>query len=163
MADITFNVREAADAESFVIYNTGSNDVAEGDTLTIAFTDVGSNPVTILDAYTLLTADAAAFNSADGWEIDVNFAGLDVGTVFKDGIYLFTIGGTNEGTWTEGFAAEISESVMVDSLGYRIYQTSAVKDYINEKIRILNNLRYAAQIGATDKFLENLEILQRME
>lgn len=156
MATISFNVLESSDAGSFTITNTG-DDVAT-DPITLTVTDPEGDDYT----FSIAGTDLTAFNSADGLEVtttDLSYSGD-----FEDGIYVFTLNdGVDDSEITEGFAAVITDSVMTESLAYRVYETKAQKDYINEKMRLLNNLAYSASVGSTDKFTENLEILQRME
>lgn len=156
MAEIKFDVLEAANAESFNIYSEEESDVTGTVTLEVVAPDETS--------YTkeFTAEELAEFNSSDGLDITANTLVGD--TTFTDGIYTFNLDGTfDESTVTEGFAAVITKSVMIDSIAYDVNMTKAEKDYHNERIRLLNNLAYSAQIGATSKFTENLEILQRME
>lgn len=159
MAEVTFDVLEAANAESFNIYSEEESDITGTVTLEVTTPDETS--------YTkeFTVDELAEFNSSAGLDITAN--ALIGSTVFADGIYTFTLTevstGFDESTLTEGFAAVITKSVMIDSIAYDVNMTKAEKDYHNERIRLLNNLAYSAQIGATSKFTENLEILQRME
>ena len=158
MATRTFNVLESADATYFTITNTGA-DVAVELTLTVIDNS---------------TSDSYTFTIAAGTDLDdFNGAGLIIGvddlvpsygsSAFTDGNYTFTINdGVDDSTITEGFAAIQTQSVMKEALGYNVYLSQAAKTYIQEKILYLNNLAYAASVGSTDKFTENLNVLERM-
>ena len=156
MATITFNVLESADATYFTIVNTGST-VATPLTLTV--TDPNSVDYTFnITSGTYLDA----FNGA-GLELDVSDISY-AESVFADGVYQFTLNdGVDDSTIYEGFNAVILQDGMKEALSYRVYLTKAQKDYILEKMLYLNNLSYAASVGATDKFNENLEVLQNMQ
>lgn len=155
MATITFNVLESADATYFTIVNTGST-VATPLTLTV--TDPDSVDYTFnITSGTYLDA----FNGA-GLELDVSSISY-AESIFADGVYQFTLNdGVDNSTIYEGFNAIILQDGMKEALSYRVYQTKAQKNYILEKMLYLNNLAYAASVGATDKFNENLVVLQNM-
>ena len=154
MAEVKFNVLEAADATSFNIYKDQTADITPTGavTLTIGIPDGTSTEIS-LDA-----EDIAAINSDDG---------LDITGTFVDGVYTFTLTDADEGfdesSITEGFAAIITDAVSKELLSYRVYLTEAQKSWMNEKWRLLNNLRLASSVAASDKFTENLQVLQRMQ
>lgn len=155
MAAITFNVQESADASYFTIVNEGV-DVATQLTLTVI------DPNSVTYNYTITTG--TLLNSFNGAGLEITAATLGYGnTKFADGIYQFTLNdGVEDSTIYEGFNAVILQDGMKSALSYRVYLPKATKDYILEKMLYLNNLSYAASVGATDKFNENLEILQNM-
>lgn len=156
MATITFNVQESADASYFTIVNAGT-DIAGALTLTI--TDPDSTDYT----YTIAVGDNLTAFNGTGLELtvsDISYAE----SIFADGVYQFTLNDTvDDSTIYEGFNAIILQDGMKEALSYRVYLTKAQKDYILEKMLYLNNLSYAASVGATDKFNENLEVLQNMQ
>ncbi len=155
MATITFNVLESADATYFTIVNMGSN-VATPLTLTV------TDPDSVTYNYTITAGDL--LNSFNGLGLKITAATLGYSaTKFADGIYQFTLNDSvDNSTIYEGFNAVILQDGMKSALSYRVYLPKATKDYILEKMLYLNNLSYAASVGATDKFNENLEILQNM-
>jgi hypothetical protein len=155
MAAITFNVQESADASYFTIVNEGV-DVATQLTLTVI------DPDSVPYNYTITVG--ALLNSFNGLGLEITAATLGYNaTKFADGIYQFTLNdGVEDSTIYEGFNAVILQDGMKSALSYRVYLPKATKDYILEKMLYLNNLSYAASVGATDKFNENLEILQNM-
>lgn len=153
MAAITFNVQESADASYFTIVNEGV-DVATQLTLTV----IGPN---VTYDYTITVG--ALLDSFNGLGLEITAATLGYATKFADGVYQFTLNdGVEDSTIYEGFNAVILQDGMKSALSYRVYLPKATKDYILEKMLYLNNLSYAASVGATDKFNENLEILQNM-
>ena len=145
MAEILFDIEELSDASGFEVIPgeyTATNDVV------IAWTSTGNFSGE-------LPLSAAEFNEGYTYE--------DTPGAFIDGVYSFTAtSGDDTGSRTEGFVAIITDRTIKEALTYRIYLTKAQKDWINEKMRLLNNIRYAAAVGASDKFVENLEVLQRM-
>lgn len=155
MATIIFNVLESADATYFTIVNTGSN-VATPLTLTV------TDPDSVTYNYTITVG--ALLDSFNGLGLKITAAALGYGaTKFADGIYQFTLNDSVDNSVIyEGFNAVILQDGMKSALSYRVYLPKATKDYILEKMLYLNNLSYAASVGATDKFNENLEILQNM-
>lgn len=155
MAAITFNVQESADASYFTIVNEGV-DVATQLILTV----IDPNSVT----YNYTITVGALLDSFNGLGLEITAATLGYNaTKFADGIYQFTLNdGVKDSTIYEGFNAVILQDGMKSALSYRVYLPKATKDYILEKMLYLNNLSYAASVGATDKFNENLEILQNM-
>ena len=159
MAEITFSVLEASDAESFTVTNTSSTITPSHD-ITLTLTDSEDDDYT----FTIAVGDDLDDFNGDGLEVTLDDVGY-TGSVFADGIYtiLLTCDDFDDTTNTEGFAAVITDSVMTESLAYRVYLTAAQKEFMNEKIRLLNNLAYAAEVGAIDAFEENLEVLERME
>ena len=50
--------------------------------------------------------------------------------------------------------------VFANALNYRLYLDTKEKSAILEQMRLLNNMGYAAEIGSTTAFSENLELLQ---
>lgn len=155
MATITFNVLESADATYFTIVNTGST-VATPLTLTVI------DPNSVVYNYTITVG--ALLDSFNGLGLEITAATLEYNaTKFADGVYQFTLNDdVDNSTIYEGFNAVILQDGMKSALSYRVYLPKATKDYILEKMLYLNNLSYAASVGATDKFNENLEILQNM-
>lgn len=155
MAEISFNVREKADATAFYIYNTGTT-VSTDLTLTVSYASVS------VGTFSITGDDLIAFNTAGGLELttsDINYAT----STFLDGIYTFTLNdGVDDSTHVEGFPSIIKLDVIKEALSYRAYQTKAVKDYIVEKNMLLTNLKYSATVGDASKFNENLLMLQRM-
>ena len=156
MATITFNVEESADASYLTIVNEGA-DVAVQLILTV------TDPDSVAYTYTITTGTKLdAFNGA-GLEITVSDLSY-AEAVFADGVYQFTLNDSaDDSTIYEGFNAVILQNGMKEALSYRVYLPKAQKDYILEKMLYLNNLSYAASVGATDKFNENLEVLQNMQ
>jgi hypothetical protein len=158
MATIQFNVLEKADATGMFIYKTGGVDVVEGAILTTTLPDNTS------EEYPFLAQDAIDFNAASpGLELSASDAIKRV--IFEDGIYKFEIESgltPDEGEHTEGFSAIITSNVIKDALAYRFYDNRATKEYIQEKMRLLNNLAYAASVGAEAAFNTNLSMLERM-
>lgn len=155
MATITFNVLESADASYFTIVNEGV-DVATQLILTV------TAPNSVTYNYTITVGDL--LNSFNGLGLKITAATLGYSaTKFADGIYQFTLNDSvDNSTIYEGFNAVILQDGMKSALSYRVYLPKATKDYILEKMLYLNNLSYAASVGATDKFNENLEVLQNM-
>ena len=155
MATITFNVLESADATYFTIVNTGGT-VATPLILTVTDTNSVSYNYTI--------TVGALLDSFNGLGLKITAATLGYSaTKFADGIYQFTLNDSVDNSVIyEGFNAVILQDGMKSALSYRVYLPKATKDYILEKMLYLNNLSYAASVGATDKFNENLEILQNM-
>lgn len=156
MAAITFNVQESADASYFTIVNEGA-DVETQLTLTVTAPNG--------ETYDYTITDGASLDSFNGLGLKITTATLGYNaTKFADGIYQFTLlnDEVDASTIHEGFNAVILQDGMKSALSYRVYLPKATKDYILEKMLYLNNLSYAASVGATDKFNENLEILQNM-
>lgn len=85
--------------------------------------------------------------------------------VFEDGLYEFTIKDANNEvivSTREGFLFNITNKIMVDSLSYRDSNDSYKRYIMIEKIRLLENIYYSAQLGLVDSFLENLKTLQKL-
>ena len=83
-------------------------------------------------------------------------------TVFYDGIFTFKItedGGTEE-TLVKAFMELVAGEVFKNALNYRLYLDAKEKSAIDEQVRLLNNLGYSAEIGSTQYFAENLQLLQ---
>jgi len=158
--DVSFSIVESSDATSFNIKNTGDTYVPSS-TLTLY---IGNSTVTMDWEFEITGDNLTSFNSSDGLDITCSDCGYTDST-FEDEVYYFRLADNSVYSEyvVEGFASVITDSVFKESLTYRIYQTSAQKDYINEKIRLLNNLGYAAYLGDADKFRENLEMLQLLE
>ena len=156
MATITFNVEESADASYLTIVNEGA-DVATQLTLTV------TDPDSVVYTYTITTG--TKLNSFNGAGLEITVSDLSYAeAVFADGVYQFTLNDSvDDSTIYEGFNAVILQDGMKEALSYRVYLPKAQKDYILEKMLYLNNLSYAASVGATDKFNENLEVLQNMQ
>jgi hypothetical protein len=156
MATITFNVEESADASYLTIVNEGA-DVATQLTLTV------TDPNSVVYTYTITTG--TKLNSFNGAGLEITVSDLSYAeAVFADGVYQFTLNDSvDDSTIYEGFNAVILQDGMKEALSYRVYLPKAQKDYILEKMLYLNNLSYAASVGATDKFNENLEVLQNMQ
>ena len=156
MATITFNVEESADASYLTIVNEGA-DVATQLTLTV------TDPDSVVYTYTITTG--TKLNSFNGAGLEITVSDLSYAeAVFADEVYQFTLNdGVDDSTIYEGFNAVILQDGMKEALSYRVYLPKAQKDYILEKMLYLNNLSYAASVGATDKFNENLEVLQNMQ
>jgi hypothetical protein len=161
MADIKFNVLEKADGKSFFIYKTDGESLASGATLEVK----DPNYVQAGDEWTYPFTDDDIIlvnNGSPGLEITAST--LRIGTTFEDGIYKFIItSGANSGEHTEGFSALVTSNVIKESLAYRFYENRATKEYIQEKMRLLNNLAYAASVGAEEAFNTNLSMLERMQ
>lgn len=107
------------------------------------------------------------FKLEDDLNTGVNiFSNLLFGTsVFEDGLYEFTIKDINNEIITstrEGFLFNITNKIMVDSLSYRDTNDSYKRYIMIEKIRLLENIYYSAQLGLVDSFLENLKTLQKL-
>lgn len=83
-------------------------------------------------------------------------------SVFSDGIFTFVItkdGGDDE-TLVKAFMEITAGLVFKDALNYRLYLDIKTKSTIDEKIRLLNNMGYSAEIGSIAYFAENLQLLQ---
>lgn len=155
MAEIKFNVLEKADATGFNIYKTGGADAVTGQELTLI------DPQDDTYTYIFSELDAVEFNAGLSG-LEINVSDITGGSSFPDGIYKFSFDTVADSSHTEGFAAVITLEVIKESLSYRPRLTKAVKEYIQEKIMLLNNLSYAAAISDEEAFNSNLEILQRM-
>ena len=59
-----------------------------------------------------------------------------------------------------GFYQVIGDAVMKESINYRYYMEKYQKDIINEKVRLLRNLRYSTDTGQLESFQQNLLQLQ---
>lgn len=151
-----FTIVEATDASYLTITDTRvittysisvqCDAMTETTELTISL-DAGQ----ITDLATGLVLDPSDFGYSD--------------TLYADGIYSFTIvkdGGADE-PYTVGFANIITGDVMKNSLEYRTYLDTKTKDWIDEQNRLLTNLQYAAQVGSTTHYLDNLEALQALQ
>lgn len=85
--------------------------------------------------------------------------------LFSDGLYVFKTtkdSGTEE-PYTVGFANIITGEVMRNALEYRTDLDIKTKDWIEEQNRLLINLDYAAQVGSTTHYLENLNALESIQ
>ena len=150
-----FTIVEATDASYLTITDTRvittysisvqCDAMTETTELTISL-DAGQ----ITDLATGLVLDPSEFGYSD--------------TLYADGIYSFTVkyGGADE-PYTVGFANIITGDVMKNSLEYRTYLDTKTKDWIDEQNRLLTNLQYAAQVGSTTHYLDNLEALQALQ
>lgn len=85
--------------------------------------------------------------------------------LFSDGLYVFktTKDSGAEEPYTVGFANIITGEVMRNALEYRTDLDIKTKDWIEEQNRLLINLDYAAQVGSTTHYLENLNALESIQ
>ena len=161
MAEVVFNVAEAADGASFNIYKEQTADIAGTVSLTISFPDPDTDDVTIV----LTVGQLAELNSDDGLDLTTTEVSAPNAT-FTDGIYTFILSeaaaGFDASTITEAFGAVITDRTIKELLSYRTYLTPAQKNWMLEKAQLLNNLRLSASVGATSQYQTNLEVLERM-
>lgn len=89
--------------------------------------------------------------------------------LFSDGLYVFKTTKDSgddfgaEETYTVGFANIITGEVMRNALEYRTDLDIKTKDWIEEQNIFLINLDYAAQVGSTTHYLENLNALESIQ
>jgi len=153
----TFNITivEAIDASSFNIKN---NDTA-------ITTDIVLTIASVTNAqsgtYTITGTDLTAFNSINGLNIG---SIIGINNPYPDDMYDFTLSTTGYDTLSlsMGFYQVIGDSTMKESLNYRYYQDKYLRDIINEKIRLLRNLRYSTDTGNPQAFQQNLLQLQNI-
>lgn len=180
---LNFSIEEAPDAESFVfIDNTGEYSLTNPanptnptgwtagmiSDLASAELTMESNDGTISVTYVLPTGAGFKDQWAQGIEIFAGDIGYP-GTLFEDGIYDFTVtlNFTVEGTHVFddvfGFSAQIVGDVMKEALAYREAQSKSHREYVLERVRLMNNLYYAAETGQLEYFQLNLDQLQNIE
>ncbi len=148
----TYNVQveESVDAKSFYIKNIG-------DPISSSNRIVITTPSTVV----IYPITDTQINSG----VSITAESLGLGTYFEDGVYTFDIQNSSGGLITsarEGFLAIIGLQVIKDALSYRIGMDSYLRFITLEKMRILDNLTYCAEIGLLDAFNENLELLKKL-
>ena len=164
-----FDIEELPDAKSFMFYDiTGaySSENAGGwGVPNIEYEDVTSAKILMrkfkgedVKEFTL-PADAELWK--DGVEIFKNEGTPDV---FEDGAYEFTVYFDDAAMSSRGFgfAALIKAEVMTQSLNYRPDMDRRLKELVQEKVRLLDNLYYAGETGQIEYFIENLKQLQKL-
>ena len=154
MASFNYTIKEAIDAMSFNIKNN-TTDVAVQLTLTMTPSLTGvAHTKTIA-----VGADLTAFNSDNGLDISI-ISGLSF--PLTDDVYTFVLSGAgyDNTTVVMGFYQVIGDAVMKESINYRYYMEKYQKDIINEKVRLLRNLRYSTDTGQLESFQQNLLQLQ---
>ena len=149
---VLLGVEESVDAAYFTIQRVGGDAVVTiGCTLDITY---GTTTLT----YT--------FSGTDDLDTGVVINASDVNlSTFEDGVTTFILKNnlnTEIGRTTEGFAAIIAGIVMRESLSYRVSLDYKTRYTVLEKVRILNNLSYAATLGSIADFNDNLEMLQNL-
>ncbi len=148
-------VEESIDALSFTIRNLGHTIVGAYSVVITPPYDSGLGTL----IYLLQDNDVLE----NGVKIDASTLNI---SHFPDGIYTIQItvdGGSTVLTEnTEGFLAQTSSAVMKDALNYRVGMDSHTKYLILEKMRLLDNLTYAAELGLLDAFNENLAQLKKL-
>ena len=164
-----FTIEEAPDAKSFMFYDiTGaySSENAGGwGAPNIEYEDVTSAKLVMRKFKEndvkefILPLDVEIWK--DGVEI---FKIKDTSDIFIDGAYEFIVYFDDEEVSSRGFgfAALIKAEVMTLSLNYRPDMDRRLKELIQEKIRLLDNLHYAGQTGQIEYFVENLTQLQKL-
>ena len=151
-----FTIVEATDASYLTITDTR--------VITTYSISVQCDAMTETTELTISLSAGQIADLATGLVLDPSDFGYS-DTLYADGVYSFTIV-RNEGAdepYTVGFANIITGNVMKNSLEYRTYLDTKTKDWIDEQNRLLVNLQYAAQIGSTTHYLDNLEALQALQ
>lgn len=89
---------------------------------------------------------------------------------FTDGIYDFRLWVKDtfddeyySGSVVMGFCAVITGEVMKSSLSYKTSEKRTYKEWLLERMRLLDNLRYSADTGNLQHFQDNLTTLQRLK
>jgi hypothetical protein len=169
---LKFDILEAPDARSFVFYDrTGNHNLNNpggwgapnaANTSVTSATLTAKNVKSPLDVKTFtLPTDSATWSG-------VGVENFHPSGIFDDGVYLFELSVTAGGiTYTAtahfGFAALIKAETMQQCLAYTPRIERKLKEFIEEKMRLLNNLYYAAQTGQIDHFQDNLVSLQKLK
>lgn len=157
VGDPTLVIEESADAKSVFIKSDQS--LAATTVLLQAQLD-DSNTISSF-VYTVDVND----NFAKGVTISVEDLGENSPAVFEDGIYTIYIKDSSNNilaTGIEGFVAVSATKVMIDALDYRPSNDLQSRYIMEEKMRLLDNLQYSAQLGLTDAFMENLVALKKL-
>lgn len=179
---LKLKVEEAADALSFIFTDiTGEYDgttnpggwgapnlapagIAEANLL-IRFHDEG-----IDDVFPLEVIGGSIATWTNGIEIFVHDLSNTVEDRFPDGIYDFrvqVISTTDDEYLSDslvmGFCAIITGEVMKDSLAYRVSSKKTYREWLLERMRLLDNLRYSAETGNIQHFEDSLLTLQRLK
>lgn len=164
-----FDIQEAPDAKSFILYDkTGEYNVttnpggwgggnAEKISVTAAYINVKNwKTPGVIDTYTI-TAPVI------DWENGVELTKLE--GIFDDGVYEMEVFLNNvaEAVMNVGFAAIVKSDTMKQCLSYSPIADRRLKDLIEEKMRLLNNLYYSADTNQIDHFLDNLTALQKLK
>lgn len=156
VGDPTLVIEESADAKSVFIKSDQS--LAATTVLLQAQLD-DSNTISSF----VYTVDDDNF--AKGVTISVEDLGENSPAVFEDGIYTIYIKDSSNNilaTGIEGFVAVSATKVMIDALDYRPSNDLQSRYIMEEKMRLLDNLQYSAQLGLTDAFMENLVALKKL-
>ena len=156
VGDPTLVIEESADAKSVFIKSDQS--LAATTVLLQAQLD-DSNTISSF----VYTVDVNDF--AEGVTISVEDLGENSPAVFEDGIYTIYIKDSSNNilaTGIEGFVAVSATKVMIDALDYRPSNDLQSRYIMEEKMRLLDNLQYSAQLGLTDAFMENLVALKKL-
>jgi len=174
---LNFSIEESPDAKSFVFTDlTGEYSVTNITGWTAGLKADLESAQLILefqDGELTLPYDlpvGAGFETiwAEGIEIftgDIAYPGSE----YLDGVYdftvklVFTVEGEHEFESVNGFAAQIIRKVMGEALTYREAQSKSHREYILERIRLKNNLFYAAETGQLEYFQLNLDQLYKMK
>ena len=164
-----FDIEESPDAKSFMFYDvTGaySNENTGGwGAPNIEYGDVTSAKLVMRKFKGEDVKEFALPTDAEIWKDGVEiFKSEDTSGVFVDGAYEFIVYFDDEKVSSRGFgfAALIKAEVMVLSLNYRPDMDRRLKELVQEKIRLLDNLYYAGQTGQIEYFVENLTQLQKL-
>ena len=149
---VLLGVEESVDATYFTIQRIGGNTAV-----------ITGGRIDIVYNTTTLTYN---FKVTDDLDAGVVVLASDVGlSTFTDGVKTFIVYSsvpTELGRTVEGFAAIIAGEVMRDSLVYRTRLDYKTRYAVSEKVRLLNNLSFAATLGSIADFNENLSMLQNL-
>jgi hypothetical protein len=177
---LSFKIEEAADALSFVFTDTTGDYDAQLNPTGWGTPNIGH--VNVVEANLLIRfQDGEVYsypfdlvggnlnywtNGVEIFTYDVNF----IGDTFTDGVYDFrlqVIDNFNEEHLSDalvmGFCAVITGKVMKESLSYKISDKRTYKEWVLEKMRLLDNLRYSAETGNLQHFQDNLSTLERIK
>lgn len=147
-------------------HTSDSGELTEGITVSLEMTARNTEYVYTYTIASLSADDIVALLA--GKELfPTDFTGdnsIDTATVFPDDVYdvIYTVDTNDSNTKVVGFGAVVEEAVIKDSLGYNPDWDYATKDTINEKVRLLRNLKFALDTGDIDSFQINLEELQKL-
>ena len=157
-----FTISQAVDGSTITITDTRATPTTYVITLTTSA--MGSD---YTDAYTLTLSSDQRTSLATGLSLEVSDFENDEGgnypyDTWLDGVYTFNIDRNSAGDekLVKAFMEIAAGEVFANALNYRLYLDTKEKSAILEQMRLLNNMGYAAEIGSTTAFSENLELLQ---
>jgi len=149
-----FTISQAVDGSTITITDTRTI------TTTYVIT-VQSNSMDYTGKRTLSLSGAQIEDLTTGLSLEPSDVGYS-DTLWVDGVFTFTVT-TNDLDAEElvkAFMEIAAGEVFANALNYRLYLDTKEKSAILEQMRLLNNMGYAAEIGSTTAFSENLELLQ---